>query len=345
MQLCEQPRSFQALLDSGDKARCLAACATVMSSLWASSAGIAANATATTEAPLIPLTGLTQVLLIALLAAPIWLFGLLTGLLLPKGFTESRAASVATEIASSISSIGSDAAAYGARGGPSSRPLSDDEIAASSDADEDWEEADDAAPAAATSIASAALLSPANGETVKPVTAAGAAAAAAAAAGSTVRHTVAWAQQLLTLGASADQQLQQQDAGENKAATRPSGAAADAPAGPLSPFAAVNSTTSTSAHPSASHLANSLHALAPARGHNAPNTPPSAAVAGARGRASFAAAPAGIAAASSQWSTGTDNSHVWYVGLPDLAKFTATVGPLQDRLLSGKLGEGWSMVM
>jgi hypothetical protein len=36
---------------------------------------------------------------------------------------------------------------------------------------------------------------------------------------------------------------------------------------------------------------------------------------------------------------------VWYVRLPDLAKFTATVEPLQERLLSGKLGEGWSMVM
>jgi hypothetical protein len=286
-------------------------------------------------------------LLIALLAAPIWLFGLLIGLLLPKGFTESRAASVATETASSISSIGSDAAAYGAKGGPSSRPLSDDEIAASSDADEDWEEAEDAAPAAATSTAGTAFFSPALGEDP-----AAAGAAAAAAASSTVRRTVAWAQQLLSFGASTNPQLQQQDASETKPAQRPPRAAAEAPAGPFSgksPFAAVNGTASSNAHVAARGIAtNGLHALGPARGRHAPDTPPAAtaATAGSRQRAASsasAAAPAGVA--SSQWSAGTDDSHVWYVGLPDLAKFTSTVEPLQERLLSGKLGEGWSMIM
>jgi hypothetical protein len=315
-----------------------------MSSLWASPAGIAAaNATATAEAPLIHLTGLTQVLLIALLAAPIWLFGLLIGLLLPKGFTESRAASVATEVTSSISS---DAAAYGAKGGPSSRPLSDDEIAASSDADEDWEEADDAAPAAVASTASTALSSPANGEIH-----AAAGAAAAAAATSTVRRTVAWAQQLLSFGASTNPQLQQQDASETKPAQRSPRAAAEAPAGPFSgesPFAAVNGNASSNAHATARGLAtNGLHALAPARGRHAPDTPPAAAAAvtGAKGRHASAAAAAPAGVTSRQWSAGADDSHVWYVGLPDLAKFTSTVEPLQERLLSGKLGEGWSMIM
>ncbi|KAF6265941.1 hypothetical protein COO60DRAFT_1697600 [Scenedesmus sp. NREL 46B-D3] len=283
-----------------------------MSSLWSSPAGMA---NATVDAPLVHISGLTQVLLIALLAAPIWLFGLLIGLLLPKGFTESRAASVATESASSISSIDSDAAAYSAKGGPSSRPLSDDELAASSEADDEWEDADEAAPLSSAAAAAA-------DSTASP------------AGGSTVRRTVAWAQQFLMLGASTKPQMQQQDAGVVKALQRPpSAAAAAAPAGPISPFAAISKPSSTAAGSTAPYL-NGLHAAPLASGRHAPPPP-------------TAAGPAGAAAGAgdgSLWPAGGD-SHVWYVGLPDLARFSSTVEPVQERLLSGKLGQGWSTVM
>jgi hypothetical protein len=288
------------------------------------------------------MSGITQLLLIALLAAPIWLFGLLIGLLLPKGFSDSRAASMSAGTASSISSIGSDVAAYSAKGGPSSRPLSDDELAASSEGDEDWEEADEAVSGAPSGTAGAGAVDSSYSFNAASGKAVQAPAGTTAAAGSTVRRTVAWAQQLLTFAATGSEQQQQQQKCMH------SRAAAGAPAAPLSPFAAAAA--------AASSISDSTAAAAAGKPSTSQHHHPTATANGLHpltGSSSLAAAtsPAALLAPDSRLLAGSFTSdaahgaHVWYVGLPDLAKFTATVEPLQDRLLSGKLGQGWSLVM
>lgn len=282
------------------------------------------------------ITGLVNLLVIGLLVFPIWLFGLLIGLLLPKGFSESRAASAVTEsMASGSTDVGNlddlcSSTVSSVRADISSRPLSDDELASSSDEEEDQGDQQEHEHGH-KGVSAVHPAGPGCRGLISRVAGTGRSAVAA-------QHTVSWAQQLHQLLSSKP---------TTGATSRTNTHAAEAPAGPCeqAPHTASSPTSPTTP----SQLSQDMGAS----GEQQPRVAAASGVGRARDKLLLSGeqrqhqreqSPSHHQRRHSGSAGAAGTSH-WYISQSDCDKFNSTLAPVEERLLSGNLGLGWNLIM
>lgn len=264
------------------------------------------------------LTGLAQLAVLALLAFPIWLFGLLIGILLPKGtfsVSDSQSADDSADVISSTSSRASDVA------GISSRPLSDEDLSDSeseSGEDVDNQAYEDVAPSSTSKydITRPGLSSIA----VKPASSLSAAGKMMSAAAGKASHTVAWAQQLVG----------QQHQGHKYVS----------PSGPSTPDASYSSRVDIKSPdiPAAQHHHGHKH-------HHHHHQQQQSVISEQQAAAAPGRALRHFGSGSSGRSRSLSGPAHWFVTEDDLDKFHETVQPVQDKLLTGNIGPEWNLIM